>query len=154
MKVPALPPELHRLDLPREGAEPVFGAPWHAQAFALAVLLHRQGRFSWAEWVAAIGEEIARAPARPGERTGDAYYRQWLAALERLCTRHRLTDASELDARTEQWRLAYLGTPHGRPVRLENAAHAVRPRDEEAGPGGITRRRPARPVAAADRSRS
>lgn len=122
MKVPALPPELHRLDLPREGDEPVFGAPWHAQAFALAVLLHRQGRFTWAEWVAAISEEIARDPARPGESTGDAYYRQWLATLERLCTRDRLTDATELDARTEQWRRAYLGTPHGQPVRLENAA--------------------------------
>lgn len=79
--------------------------------------------------VAAIAEEIARSPARPGERAGDACYRQWLATLESLCTRHRLTDAAALDARTEQWRLAYLGTPHGRPVQLEHAAHAMESRE-------------------------
>lgn len=122
--VPALPPELRDLDIPRDGDEPVFGAPWHAQAFALAVLLHRQGRFTWAEWVRAISEEIAASPARPGETTGDAYYRQWLATLERLCARHGLTERASVDARAEQWRQAYLGTPHGQPVRLENAARA------------------------------
>lgn len=117
---------LSALDLPRDGHEPVFAAPWQAQAFALVVLLHRQGRFTWPQWVEVLSQEIARAPAGPGETASDAYYRQWLAALERIVVAGGLVDAAALDRRSEQWRRAYLGTPHGQPVLLENASRSGR----------------------------
>ena len=42
--------------LPRDGDEPVFAAPWQAQAFALAVKLSEQGHFSWKEWAATLAD--------------------------------------------------------------------------------------------------
>jgi nitrile hydratase accessory protein len=112
---------LASLGLPQRDAEPVFAEPWQAQALALVVVLHRAGRFAWSEWVDALAAEIAARPALPGEDAGDAYYRQWLAALERIACARGLVAAEALAARAERWRRAYLRTPHGRPVRLENA---------------------------------
>ena len=42
---------------------PVFGAPWHARAFALVVALHEGGVFTWREWAAALAAEIGKRPA-------------------------------------------------------------------------------------------
>jgi len=95
-----------------------FAEPWQARAFACAVELNRRGLYSWREWVQALGEEIARHPARPGEEPGAAYHRQWLAALERLAALKAIASTAEVDARAEQWRRAYLNTPHGQPVKL------------------------------------
>jgi nitrile hydratase accessory protein len=102
-------------------SEPVFTEPWQAQAFALAVELNRLGRFSWAEWVETFGAEIARHPAAPGEDPTHAYYRQWLAALEALIVAKGLSSGDELARRKEEWRVAYLRTPHGSPVELARA---------------------------------
>jgi hypothetical protein len=46
---------------PAVADEPVFREPWEAQAFAMTVLLHQRGLFTWAEWAQALGAEIARA---------------------------------------------------------------------------------------------
>src|SRR5579871_2788221 len=70
--------------IPRDREGPVFNAPWEAQAFALALALHRRGLFSWAEWTAALAAEIRRAQAAGDADTGESYYRHWLAALERI----------------------------------------------------------------------
>jgi nitrile hydratase accessory protein len=114
---PALPPEL--------GA-PVFAQPWEAQAFALAVELSNQGVFTWTEWTAALGAEIAAAGGRGEGEDAGSYYRCWLAALEGLLTDRGLTDRKTLQERQEAWAEAYRRTPHGRPVDL--AAGAAAPR--------------------------
>ena len=101
------------------GSMPAFAEPWQARAFACAVELSRRGLYTWREWVQALGAEIARHPARPGEAPGEAYHRQWLAALETLAALKAVASAAELDARAEQWRRAYLNTPHGQAVKLE-----------------------------------
>lgn len=98
---------------------PTFAEPWQARAFACAVELSRRGLYTWPEWVQALGAEIATHPARPGEEPGDAYHRQWLATLETLAALKAVASAAELDARAEQWRRAYLNTPHGQAVKLE-----------------------------------
>ncbi len=41
--------------------EPVFREPWEAQAFAMTVLLHERGLFTWGEWAQALGAQIAGA---------------------------------------------------------------------------------------------
>ena len=94
--------------------DPVFAEPWEAEAFALAVALHERGLFSWAEWSAALAEEIRRAPH-------ESYYRQWLGALERLVTEQRMTDTETLERYAEAWGRAAERTPHGTPIELRAA---------------------------------
>ncbi|TDV42319.1 nitrile hydratase accessory protein [Pseudomonas graminis] len=108
-----------RVPLDEEG--PVFDAPWQANVFALTVQLFKSGAFDWSQWVQVIGEEIKAAPARPGERVNDAYYRQWTSAFERLIAQLGIADGPTLSRRAEQWRQAYLHTPHGVAVALGNA---------------------------------
>ena len=91
--------------------EPVFAEPWEAEAFALAVALHERGLFTWPEWSAALGEEIKRTPEA-------GYYRQWLAALERLVADKRVTDADTLARYADAWGRAAERTPHGTPIEL------------------------------------
>ena len=64
--------------IPRHDNGPVFREPWEANAFAMAVTLHRRGVFTWKEWVAVLGEEIKRAQAAGDPDTGETYYRHWL----------------------------------------------------------------------------
>jgi hypothetical protein len=45
------------------GDEPVFREPWEAQAFAMTVLLHQQGLFTWTEWAQALSAQIAAGQA-------------------------------------------------------------------------------------------
>jgi len=116
-----LPPEdlaaLPRLPRDDEGG-PVFAEPWQADAFALAVRLNAQGLFTWKEWAAALGEELAASAARGEADDGSRYYLCWLTALERLVVAKRLSDPDELQARKEAWVEAYQKTPHGKPVEL------------------------------------
>ena len=107
-----------RVHLPRDADGPVFAEPWQAQAFALAVALERRGAFGWDEWVSTLAAEIAAHPAGDGEDAGAAYYRQWLAALEAMVAAKSLAGQTEMARRKEEWRLAYLHTPHGQPVEL------------------------------------
>jgi nitrile hydratase accessory protein len=105
--------------LPRDGEGPVFRAPWQAQAFAMAVALHRQGLFTWPEWARGLAEEIQASPAQPGEDAGDAYYRQWLQALERIVAAKGASSAVELQRYQQAWDHAADRTPHGQPIELQ-----------------------------------
>ncbi len=110
---------LHELPaLPRDEEGPVFREPWEAHAFALAVRLAERGCFSWSEWVSALTREIQAVRQRGEADLGDTYYQHWLRALERLCAEKGLAASAEVQTRQEQWRLAYLHTPHGQPVEL------------------------------------
>ena len=107
-------------EIPRDEEGPVFREPWEAQAFALAVQLHAGGVFTWKQWTAALGAEIARARAAGDPDTGETYYLHWLAALERLATEKGVTTASELKRRKDAWDRAARATPHGQPIELQN----------------------------------
>jgi len=98
--------------------EPVFNAPWEAQAFAMAVALHERGAFTWSEWAATLAEVVAEVKARGEPDTGERYYEHWLAALERLARRKGLVTADGLEARRDAWDRAARSTPHGRPIEL------------------------------------
>ena len=112
------PPDLAALPADRDG--PVFGEPWQASAFALAVHLSERGAVPWTEWSAALAQEIrAEDPAEV-----EGYFRQWLRALERLCVEKGMLDPAEIRRREEEWRRAYLETPHGEPVALTSAQGA------------------------------
>ncbi len=105
--------------LPRDEGGPVFAEPWEAQAFALAVKLSEQGRFTWKEWAVALADELKAAASRGEPDDGSRYYHHWLAALERLVTAKGLADPAALLARKEAWAEAYRRTSHGKPVELD-----------------------------------
>ena len=108
-------------------SEPVFAEPWQAHAFALAVKLADAGLFSWSEWTAALGAELAEASRHGEPDDGSRYYHHWLAALERLVAEKNLVLPAALLARKEDWAEAYRRTPHGHPVSLEQVEAAPHP---------------------------
>jgi nitrile hydratase accessory protein len=114
--------QVRELDLPRDDATPVFAAPWQASAFATVLALYRAGHFEWGAWVGLLSQEIATAPPDP---TGTAYYDRWARALEKLLENIGLITPELIAARSEEWRQAYLATPHGKEVRLTNARSEI-----------------------------
>jgi nitrile hydratase accessory protein len=117
---------------------PSFVEPWHAQAFAAVVTFNQAGRFTWAEWVEIFSAEIAGEPQCDGEENEAAYYRQWLAAFERLLADRGLVLAEEITT-ADDWRQSYLRTPHGRPVCLgrDPARHPTPVRNSRRSSSGI-----------------
>jgi len=103
----------------RDQDERAFDAPWQAQAFALVLRLNENGCFSWEEWVRVFSEKIATSPARAGESVNDAYFRQWVDALDAILIETGQLSPGDSPTRAAVWKAAYLNTPHG--VRLEHA---------------------------------
>lgn len=97
---------------------PVFRAPWEAQAFAMTVKLHEAGHFTWVEWAARLGAELAAARDRGEQDDGSRYYHHWLAALEKLVAEKGLLRLEQLAARKDEWERAARETPHGKPIEL------------------------------------
>jgi len=91
--------------------EPVFDAPWQAQAFAMAVNLHQSGAFTWAEWAEALSGEVHSGVDRE-------YYQHWLCALEKIVAHKQLVSMSELGDCKDAWQAAADRTPHGQAITL------------------------------------
>ena len=105
-------PDLSLLpDIALSDDEPVFDAPWQAQAFAMAVSLHQSGAFTWAEWAQALTAEVHSGTER-------GYYQHWLTALEKIVAQKQLTTAGELAACKDAWHEAAARTPHGQAITL------------------------------------
>jgi nitrile hydratase accessory protein len=102
--------------LPRDDEAPTFNAPWEAQAFAMAVTLHRRGLFTWREWAAALSNELAAAVTRGDPHDGSHYYHSWLATLESLVAAKSVVAEGELDEHVVRWNEAVDKTPHGQPI--------------------------------------
>lgn len=98
---------------------PVFEAPWHAQAFALAVALQEGGAFDWPEWTQVFGAVLAEQGAASDLDGGDDYFRAWVQALERICSAKGIAGSGDLEALRQAWEAAYLSTPHGAPVSID-----------------------------------
>lgn len=101
-----------------------FSAPWQAKAFALVSILHESGVFTWEEWTTALAQRIHSAPGVTD--LSEAYFDQWLAALEDLLATRELVDHGLLFSFRDAWRQAASRTPHGSPIELEpeDFAHA------------------------------
>jgi len=126
-------------------AEPVFREPWEAQAFAMTVLLHERGLFTWGEWAQALGAQITTANAHDPASLSNAaapdalahvaadgatatahdrapeksYYQHWLAALESLVASKGASSAAELTRYQRAWEHAAQRTPHGQSIDLQ-----------------------------------
>ena len=106
-------------DIPCDAEGPVFREPWEAQAFAMALMLHERGVFTWHEWAETLGAEIKRAQAAGDPDTGETYYHHWLAALERLVAQKGVTTSDVLHRTRDAWDHAADRTPHGKPIVLQ-----------------------------------
>jgi len=116
--------------LVRRDGEPTFDEPWQAQALGIADALVAAGVIAADAWAARLGA-ILRARAEAGAANdADTYYGAVLEALETLLTETGSAAASEVDRRQQQWRRAYLNTPHGKPVELA-AGESLGPLDAE-----------------------
>ncbi|SMX43332.1 nitrile hydratase accessory protein [Maliponia aquimaris] len=98
--------------------EPAFAAPWHAEAFALAVALEARGCFTWAEWTEVLGAVLAEHGQARDLDGGDDYFLAWVTALERILAAKGLAEGAALAELKAGWEAAYHATPHGQPVRL------------------------------------
>ena len=106
------------LNIPRDEYGPVFGAPWEAEVFALAVSLNERGLFTWKEWAATLGDEIKKAQATGDPDTGETYYRHWLATLERILAEKGVVERGILARTRDAWQRACARTLHGAPIAL------------------------------------
>lgn len=107
------------LPLPKDDVnQPIFPEPWQAEVLATTVELSRKGVFTWKAWVECFSAEIARSPQFQDEDPNDAYYRQWLAALETILLQCGVVQKYDLIATTEHWRRSYVHTEHGKPVQF------------------------------------
>ena len=106
-------------NIPNDGEAPVFGEPWQAEAFAIALSLHQEGVFTWTEWAETLGHEIQKARAGGDPDDGSTYYNHWMATLERLVDEKGLTTSETLDTYSKAWGQAAERTPHGRPIALQ-----------------------------------
>jgi nitrile hydratase accessory protein len=114
-----------------DGDEPVFANPWQAQIFALVVGLHQRGCFSWGEWTETLSTEIAAVRDKEESNSddsrqeeadpGDSYYRLWVTVLERILANKTIVYSDDVQNRVNEWRNAYLNTPHGNLVTLSRA---------------------------------
>jgi nitrile hydratase accessory protein len=98
--------------------DPVFEAPWHAQLFALTVHLNEAGHFEWGQWAGRFGATLKRHGLAKELNGGEDYFAAWLDTLEVYLDEIGIAAPGEVALLRDAWKAAYLGTPHGQPVRL------------------------------------
>ena len=114
--------ETPRLPLDQDGG-PVFNEPWEARVFAMTLQAYEAGVFSWGEWAAARGVELAKDQYGGGDESGEAegYYDRWLAAFETLLAAKGVAGAGQLAGLKAAWDAAAKATPHGQPILLRQS---------------------------------
>jgi len=110
---------------PSPGGERHFSEPWQAHAFALTLLLHQKGVFSWVEWAETLAARILQAQAGGDPDDGSGYYRHWMDALEQLMISRRIASTEQLHALEHAWADAAAHTPHGQPIVLPPQADDI-----------------------------
>jgi len=99
--------------------DPVFEEVWHAKLFAVTVYLNQNGYFSWHDWVVNFGKFLHARGLEQPQNGGNDYFMAWFDALEDFLYQKGITDLDDLSNLEQEWRDAYLSTPHGTPVFVE-----------------------------------
>lgn len=118
-------PEIARRARRHRDGEPVFSEQWHAQVIALVELLITDGKIEAADWSQTLGAELDRRATDPAMDPDAIYYGAFLSALEQILDRSQFALRAEVDRRQQDWRNAYLTTPHGKPVALGQQATSI-----------------------------
>lgn len=96
-----------------------FNEPWHAQIFALTVLLNEQGHFKWKDWSKVFSDALTSSDAEDAIINDNDYYIVWLRTLEEFLQETGKIQSDEIVKYFNDWRIAFLNTPHGQPVNLD-----------------------------------
>ena len=96
--------------LPRQSGELIFQNPWEGIAFAVAVALCEQGRYSWSEFQERLVAQIAAADQQV-PKVRPTYYECWLVAVEALLVDKCILSPRKLGTRAN-W-LARMAAPAG-----------------------------------------
>ena len=99
--------------------DPIFDEAWQAQALAMADSLVKSGLFSANDWSNALGQSLKESANRADIDSQLTYYQSVLKTLEQLIEDHSEIDAALMDSKRQDWEKAYLNTPHGQPVTLD-----------------------------------
>jgi nitrile hydratase accessory protein len=99
--------------------DPIFDEAWQAQALAMADSLVKSGLFSANDWSNALGQSLKESANRADIDSQLTYYQSVLKTLEQLIADHSEIDAALMDSKRQDWEKAYLNTPHGQPVTLD-----------------------------------
>lgn len=111
------------LPLPPPGSDDGhFSEPWQAHAFAMVLLLHERGVFSWQQWADTLARHIRAAQVAGDPDDGSSYYRHWLDALEDITIAQGIASADQLHALEHAWADAARRTPHGQPIELRDGS--------------------------------
>lgn len=111
--------------LQRRDGEPVFDEQWQAQVLGMADILVNSGVIAAEDWAKTLGAALERRNADGAQDSTEIYYQSVLDALQTLLLAEGQASAAEIDTREEQWRQAYLNTPHGQPVEIQTSSGAA-----------------------------
>jgi len=84
----------------------------------LVELLIADGKVEAEDWSQILGAELDRRVTDTAMDPDALYYGAFLSALEQILDRRQFALQAEVDRREQDWRNAYLNTPHGKPVAL------------------------------------
>ena len=115
-------PDVAKASLDGSDAGPEFDDAWQAQVLGISDRLVEVGVFSRKQWAESLGRELRLAAEAGAPDDKETYYISVLTALEKLLDGTGTVNRDELDARVEEWRQAYLATPHGNPVQLRHGS--------------------------------
>jgi hypothetical protein len=114
---------LRRPDIPlgpltRRDDEPAFDEAWQAQILGIADALVTSGAIAPDAWAQALGAALHQHSEAGDADSAETYYSAVLDAVEKLLAASGDVTPGDVAAREEQWRRAYLNTPHGQPVEF------------------------------------
>lgn len=92
------------LKLPRENGELIFENPWESKVFAMAVILFKEGVYTWnqfnEEFVKKIGEHESK---NPQTEAVSQYYHNWMEAFEKILLDKDIITQEQLDKRSDEF---------------------------------------------------
>ena len=106
--LPDLPFEEH-LQPPMANGEVVFEEPWQGRIFAMAILLHEKGLFSWPEFQAELIAVISVWDNTESSESNYQYYEHFSEALKNLLNKKDIVGSGEISDRFDEFR----SRPHG-----------------------------------------
>ena len=80
--------------------------------------LSEAGYFDWVTWVSRFSATLKAHGLNRELDGGDDYFNAWLETLEGVLADLGQVSPAQVERMRAAWEAAYLGTPHGDPVRL------------------------------------
>jgi nitrile hydratase accessory protein len=111
----------NRLEPLADELRPAFDEPWQAEAYALVQILIETGQVSSSQWAKAFGAGLREAADQGKPDGSDTYYATLSETLQRVLIAGGRVQEATIQTRIDEWRAAYRRTPHGNPVRLNEA---------------------------------